>query len=45
LYAHVIGYISPADFGLSKSLDLLAIVVIGGLAIYFLAPLLVLLFM
>jgi branched-chain amino acid transport system permease protein len=35
LYAHVIGYISPADFGLAKSLDLLAIVVIGGLAINF----------
>jgi len=35
LYAHVIGYISPADFGLAKSLDLLVIVVIGGLAINF----------
>ncbi|MDK2887065.1 MAG: branched-chain amino acid transport system permease protein [Thermosipho sp. (in: thermotogales)] len=35
LYAHVIGYISPTDFGLAKSLDLLAIVVIGGLAINF----------
>lgn len=32
LYAHVIGYISPSDFGLGKSLDLLAISVIGGMA-------------
>jgi len=32
LYAHVIGYIAPSDFGLSKSLDLLAISVIGGMA-------------
>lgn len=31
LYAHVIGYISPADFGLGKSLELLAVVVIGGM--------------
>lgn len=30
-YAHVIGYISPTDFGLVRSLDLLAMVVIGGL--------------
>jgi len=30
-YAHVIGYISPTDFGLARSLDLLAMVVIGGL--------------
>lgn len=30
LYAHTIGYISPSDFGLSKSLDLLAMVIIGG---------------
>ena len=30
-YAHVIGYIAPTDFGLARSLDLLAMVVIGGL--------------
>ncbi|QTA38938.1 alpha/beta fold hydrolase [Thermosipho ferrireducens] len=35
LYAHVVGYISPADFGLAKSLDLLTIVVIGGLGLNF----------
>lgn len=33
LYAHTIGYIAPSLFGLSKSLDLLAMVVIGGLAL------------
>lgn len=32
LYAHTIGYISPTDFGLSTSLNLLAIIVIGGMA-------------
>jgi branched-chain amino acid transport system permease protein len=32
LYAHVIGYIAPSDFGIAKSLDLLAISVIGGMA-------------
>lgn len=32
LYAHTIGYIAPSLFGLAKSLDLLAMVVIGGLA-------------
>ncbi len=32
LYAHEIGYIAPSDFGIGKSLELLAIVVVGGLA-------------
>lgn len=32
LYAHTIGYISPTDFGLGNSINLLAIIVIGGLA-------------
>ncbi|BBE31537.1 hypothetical protein OSSY52_16780 [Tepiditoga spiralis] len=32
LYAHTIGYISPTDFGLNTSLNLLAIIVIGGMA-------------
>ncbi len=32
LYAHVIGYIAPSDFGLAKSLELLAMIVIGGLS-------------
>lgn len=32
LYAHVIGYIAPSDFGIARSLDLLAISVIGGMA-------------
>lgn len=32
LYAHVIGYIAPSDFGIAKSLDLLAVSVIGGMA-------------
>ncbi|MFN6991656.1 MAG: alpha/beta fold hydrolase [Fervidobacterium sp.] len=32
LYAHVISYIAPSDFGIAKSLDLLAISVIGGMA-------------
>jgi branched-chain amino acid transport system permease protein len=31
LYAHTIGYIRAADFGLSRSLDLLAMIMIGGL--------------
>lgn len=30
LYAHTIGYIRSADFGLSRSLDLLAMIMIGG---------------
>uniref|UniRef100_A0A7C4W0E5 Alpha/beta fold hydrolase n=1 Tax=Fervidobacterium thailandense TaxID=1008305 RepID=A0A7C4W0E5_9BACT len=32
LYAHVTGFIAPSVFGLGKSLDLLAISVIGGMA-------------
>ncbi|MEA2066796.1 MAG: alpha/beta fold hydrolase [Thermotogota bacterium] len=32
LYAHTIGYVSPADFGLGTSINLLAMIVIGGLA-------------
>ncbi len=32
IYAHVIGYIAPSDFGLGKSLELLAMIVIGGLS-------------
>mgnify|MGYP000849591216 FL=1 len=32
LYAHTIGYISPLDFGLGTSINLLAMIVIGGLA-------------
>jgi branched-chain amino acid transport system permease protein len=32
LYAHTIGYVSPADFGLTTSINLLAMIVIGGLA-------------
>lgn len=31
LYAHCIGYIRASDFGLSRSLDLLAMIMIGGL--------------
>ncbi len=31
LYAHTVSYIAPSDFGIAKSLDLLAIVVIGGI--------------
>ncbi len=31
LYAHTVGYIAPSDFGLGKSLELLAMIVIGGL--------------
>lgn len=31
IYAHTIGYIAPHNFGLGKSLELLAIVVIGGM--------------
>ena len=34
LYAHNIGYIRSADFGISRSLDILAMVMIGGLASY-----------
>ena len=30
LYAHTVGYIRSADFGLSRSLDLLAMIMIGG---------------
>ncbi len=33
IYAHTIGYIAPHNFGLGKSLELLAIVVIGGMGI------------
>lgn len=32
LYAHCVGYIRASDFGLSRSLDLLAMIMIGGLA-------------
>lgn len=32
LYAHTIGYIGPSDFSLNTSLNLLAMIVIGGLA-------------
>ncbi|MGM0641469.1 MAG: alpha/beta fold hydrolase [Thermotogota bacterium] len=32
LYAHTIGYIGPTDFALATSLNLLAMIVIGGLA-------------
>lgn len=32
LYSHCVGYIRSADFGLSRSLDLLAMIMIGGLA-------------
>ena len=32
LYAHTIGYIGPSDFGLNTSLNLLAMIVIGGMA-------------
>ncbi len=32
LYAHTVGYISPLDFGLGNSINLLAIIVIGGLS-------------
>lgn len=35
LYAHTVGYIAPSNFGLSKSLELLAIVAIGGMGITF----------
>ncbi|HEY8541535.1 MAG TPA: alpha/beta fold hydrolase, partial [Pseudothermotoga sp.] len=35
IYAHTIGYIAPHNFGLGKSLELLAIVVIGGMGITF----------
>jgi len=32
LYAHTINYISPIDFGLGHSINLLAMIVVGGLA-------------
>ncbi|MFQ5401471.1 MAG: branched-chain amino acid ABC transporter permease [Anaerolineae bacterium] len=32
LYAHLVGFISPPDFGLSVSIFLISIIVIGGLA-------------
>jgi branched-chain amino acid transport system permease protein len=32
LYAHTINYIAPSDFGLSVSINLLAMIVVGGLA-------------
>jgi len=32
LYAHTINYIGPADFGLGISINLLAMIVVGGLA-------------
>lgn len=31
LYAHVISYINPSDFGFIKSIDILSMVVLGGL--------------
>lgn len=31
LYAHLLGYINPSDFGFLKSVDMLAMVVLGGL--------------
>ena len=31
LYAHFIGYINPSDFGFLKSVDILSMVVLGGL--------------
>jgi len=31
LYAHVAGFISPAEFGLAKSIELFAMVILGGL--------------
>ncbi|HPE35655.1 MAG TPA: alpha/beta fold hydrolase [Spirochaetales bacterium] len=34
LYAHTVGYIRSADFGLGRSLDLLAMIMIGGLGSY-----------
>ncbi|KAF2956894.1 alpha/beta fold hydrolase [Marinitoga sp. 38H-ov] len=32
LYAHTLGYISPTDFGLATSLNLLAMIIIGGMS-------------
>ncbi|WP_240739486.1 alpha/beta fold hydrolase [Marinitoga lauensis] len=32
LYAHTLGYISPSDFGLATSLNLLAMIIIGGMS-------------
>ncbi len=32
LYAHVVGYISPAEFGLAKSIDLFIMIALGGMA-------------
>ena len=31
LYAHFLGYINPSDFGFLKSIDMLSMVVLGGL--------------
>lgn len=31
LYAHFIGYINPSDFGFLKSIDILSMIVLGGL--------------
>lgn len=32
LYAHTLGYVSPSDFGLATSLNLLAMIIIGGIS-------------
>ena len=32
LYSHTVGYISPPDFGMNTSLNLLSMIVIGGMA-------------
>lgn len=32
LYAHTIGFIQPSDFGLATSINLLAMIIIGGMA-------------
>jgi len=32
LYAHTINYVNPMDFGLGRSIDLLAMIMVGGLA-------------
>ncbi len=32
LYAHVVGYISPAEFGLGKSINLFVMIALGGMA-------------
>jgi len=31
LYAHFLGYINPSDFGFLKSIDMLSMIVLGGL--------------